>query len=141
MASCGTVFKWTRRSRVDRLAAMAKTQRQLNWDWRSAVVEAAARERDRQLLGQEHVVQAVEALLFRHDPGGINFGENLDEYHAEAQTIMLRLHEAHSVEDVRRITHEEFVRWFDADFAGPAARYQSRIAQEIWMIWSTSDGS
>jgi len=35
--------------------------------------------------------------------------ENLDEYRAEAQTITLRRREARSVEDVRRIAHEEFV--------------------------------
>ena len=39
------------------------------------------------LAGREKEVGTVEALLFRHDPIGINFGENTDEYRPEAETI------------------------------------------------------
>lgn len=80
-------------------------------------------------------VQVVEALLFRHDPIGINGGDP-DEYRPEAETITRRRPEARSVDDVRRIVHGEFVRWFGLDTAGPPARYQG-IAQEIWTLWST----
>ena len=73
----------------------------------------------------------VEALLYRHDPIGIAFGDNPDEYSPEAGSIVPRLLDVTTVEDVRRIVHEEFVRWFDADTAGPASRYQA-VAQEIW---------
>jgi hypothetical protein len=45
----------------------------------------------------------------------------------------MRLPEATSAEDVRRIAHEEFVRWFDAQLAGPPERY-SAIAEEIWTL-------
>ena len=44
---------------------------------------------------------------------------------------MPRLRGVETVEDVRRIVHEEFVHWFDDDTAGPAGRYQT-IAEELW---------
>ncbi|MGY1692328.1 hypothetical protein [Geodermatophilus sp. SYSU D01105] len=76
----------------------------------------------------------VEALLYRHDPIGIAVAENPDEYRPEAGSIVARLHGARSVEDVQRLVHEEFVRWFDADTAGPASRYAA-IAQDVWSTW------
>lgn len=132
------MFRWKRRAQHDRLDAAAEAEGRLLWERRSAAIQAASRERERQLAGQEDAVQTIEALLFRHDPIGINFEDNLDEYRAEAQTITLRRSEARSVEDVRRIAHEEFVRWFTVDIAGPDERYQN-IAEEIWAVWSTTD--
>lgn len=79
---------------------------------------------------------SIEDLLFRHDPVGINFDHNTDEYRSEAETITLRLPEAATEHDLRRIIHEEFVRWFDAGTAGPAERYDS-IAREIWQLRRT----
>ncbi len=116
------MFKWKRRATGTRLAAGTETERKLDWERHSALIQSAARERDRLLRGQESAVQTLEALLFRDDPIGINFESNRDEYHAEAQTIALRRIEAGSVADVRRIAHEEFVRWFGADIAGPPER-------------------
>jgi len=47
-------------------------------------------------------------------------------------TVIPRLKDANSAEDVKRIVHEEFLRWFDGEeTAGPASAY-SRIAQDIW---------
>jgi hypothetical protein len=60
----------------------------------------------------------VAAALFAADPIGINFGHNTDEYEPETGTILPRLGECRSASDVRRITHEEFVRWFSAETAG-----------------------
>ena len=55
-----------------------------------------------------------------------------DEYEPEVSTIIPRLKDANSAEDVRRIVHEEFLHWFDGeDTAGPESAY-SRIAQDIW---------
>lgn len=96
-------------------------------------IAAAKEERLRLLAGQEALVASIEALLFEHDPVGISFETNSDEYRSEAETITLRLHEAASAADVRRIVHEEFVRWFDDDIAGPASRYDS-IAARIWEL-------
>lgn len=84
---------------------------------------------------EEATVQWLEALLFRHDPIGINFEHNTDEYRAEAETIALRLDKCTSADDVQRMVHDEFMRWFGDDVAGPPERYAA-IASEIWGGWS-----
>jgi hypothetical protein len=82
----------------------------------------------------------LEALLYRHDPIGIAFEDvkNYDEYEPEVRTILPRLREATSGEDVLQLVHEEFVHWFGADTAGPKERYAA-IARDIWSLW-TSEG-
>jgi hypothetical protein len=80
---------------------------------------------------------SVAALLFRHDPIGIAFdNDNLDEYEPEAGTILPRLRSCESPADALCAIHEEFVRWFGADTAGPVERY-AEIASEIWQLWQT----
>jgi hypothetical protein len=86
------------------------------------------------LAGQQRFVADLEALLFRHDPIGLDFGDNTDEYRSEAETITLRLPEADTEQDARRIVHEEFIRWFGPDTAGPADRYAA-VAHETWQRW------
>ena len=91
-------------------------------------------DRERELIdGYVQLAQALEALLYRHDPVGIAFGDNRDEYSPEAGTILPKLPTAQSVDDVRRILHAEFVRWFDEETAGPVSRYQG-IAEEVWAL-------
>jgi hypothetical protein len=78
---------------------------------------------------------SVAALIFRHDPLGIAFdNENTDEYEPETGTILPRLRGCESPAEALRVVHEEFVRWFDADTAGPEERY-AEIASEIWQLW------
>jgi hypothetical protein len=77
---------------------------------------------------------AVEALLFRTDPIGINFDDNTDEYAAETGTILPRLKKCKAPEDVMVVVHEEFVRWFGVETAGPMSKYWS-IGFEIWELW------
>ncbi len=82
------------------------------------------------------IVSQVEEILFRHDPIGIGFADNTDEYRPEAETIVPRLREAKSVVDVRRVVHEEFLRWFAGEStAGPESRY-ALIADEVWLAWT-----
>jgi hypothetical protein len=88
---------------------------------------------DARSAGYQRLVDELERLLYRHDPIGIAFGDNPDEYSPEAGTIAPRLAEAQSVEDVLRVVHEEFVRWFDDDTVGTPSRYQT-IAEEIWAL-------
>jgi hypothetical protein len=77
---------------------------------------------------------SVAALLFRHDPIGINFDDNSDEYETEAGTILPRLTSCRSEADVLTVVYEKFVRWFGAGNAGSKERYQ-KIAAEIWHLW------
>lgn len=62
-------------------------------------------------------------ILFSEDPIGINFVENTDEYEPEVGTILPRLRDTRSADDVRQIVHEEFVKWFDASTSGPPEKY------------------
>lgn len=91
---------------------------------------------ERQRLKAEYreLFDEVAALLFRHDPVGINFDDNTDEYEPEVGTILPRLRSCHSAEDVRRVVHQEFTRWFDADIVGSEHHYD-KIAKEIWERW------
>lgn len=89
--------------------------------------------RERQELRREYekLYDEMLEILFRNDPVGINFEINTDEYEPEVGTILPRLKEAHSPEDLQGIIHEEFIHWFGADIAGPKAKY-TKISQEIW---------
>jgi hypothetical protein len=77
---------------------------------------------------------SVSALLYRHDPIGINFEDNPDEYDLEAETILPRLRSCRSADDVHKVVHEEFVRWFEPATAGSPEHYK-QIALEIWQLW------
>jgi hypothetical protein len=94
--------------------------------------------RERRKLREEYrdLFNATTALLFRHDPVGINFETNADEYEAEAGTILPRLRACRSEDDVLTAVYEEFLRWFD-DSAGPRDRYE-QIAVELWALWQTA---
>jgi hypothetical protein len=73
----------------------------------------------------------VLEILFRNDPIGINFEINTDEYEPEVGKILQQINESSSPQDLQKIIHQEFVRWFGADIAGSRAKY-ARIAQEVW---------
>ena len=75
----------------------------------------------------------IAALLFQHDPIGINYDHNTDEYEIETETILPRLSSCRSADDVLQVVHEEFVRWFDPVIAGPRERY-AELSREIWRI-------
>jgi hypothetical protein len=55
-----------------------------------------------------------------------------DEYEAEASTIIPRLKDANSSDDVRRTVHQEFLRWFESEGTVGAESAYDGIAQEIW---------
>lgn len=97
---------------------------------------------ERRNLKKEYgeLFESVGNLQFSADPIGINFENNTDEYHPEVGTILPRLRTCRCAQDVLRVTHEEFIRWFGAETAGPAETYR-QIASEIWRLWSTRNGS
>jgi hypothetical protein len=90
-------------------------------------------ERERLKAQYGELFEAAAALLFRHDPIGINATDNTDEYEPEVGTILPRLRMCRDEADVRRVVHEEFVCWFDARTAGPPEHYE-RIAAELWQL-------
>jgi hypothetical protein len=77
----------------------------------------------------------VTEICFRHDPIGINYEDNHDEYEPEARTILPRLKTCQGVGDALRVVHEEFQKWFGPDIAGPNNKYRS-LAEEIWNVWN-----
>ncbi|WP_334121640.1 hypothetical protein [Glutamicibacter sp.] len=85
-------------------------------------------------MSNDDLTSRVEKLLFAADPIGINFDTNTDEYSPEAKSIVRRLPEVGSMDDLQRIIHQEFVHWFDADIAGSVEQYRS-IAESIWNLW------
>lgn len=89
-------------------------------------------------LQYQNLHRGLTALLYRHDPIGLAAaGAPKDEYESEVSTIIPRLKDATSAEDVRRIVHQEFLHWFDGEgTAGPESAY-SGIAQEIWETFMT----
>ena len=93
-------------------------------------------ESDNKRLKAEYgdLFDSVADISFRHDPVGINFEDNTDEYYPEARTILPRLRDCHSAEDVTNVVHEEFVRWFESESAGPKENYRSP-SEEIWNRW------
>jgi len=92
--------------------------------------------RERAALRQRYgdLFDVVARILFDADPIDINYETNTDEYEPEVGTILPRLIEASTVEDVSRIVHEEFVHWFGADEADAVKNYQS-VATRIWGAW------
>lgn len=111
-----------------------RERRDREWHEVTSPALAAARDaRRRALRGQEDVVAQVEALLFRHDPIGINVETNTTEYRSEAESIVLRLADVTSETELLQVVHQEFVRWFDPDLAGPRSRYAA-AASEIWAL-------
>jgi hypothetical protein len=94
---------------------------------------------ERKLLKQKYgaLYDMVAALLFEADPTGINFSDNTDEYEPEAGTILPRLVDAKTVDDVQAIVHEEFCRWFDVEDAGPREKY-SEVSVKIWKAWQAA---
>jgi hypothetical protein len=80
------------------------------------------------------VYDKISEVLFRSDPIGINFGHNTDEYEPETSTILPQLSKCHSPEDVQRLSHQEFVKWFGEDIAGPPEKY-AQLAHQIWDLW------
>ena len=81
------------------------------------------------------IYQPVSEILFRYDPIGINFETNDDEYEPEVDTILPRLKNCDSAEDVLAVVHEEFQKWFGEEEAGEKEIYRE-IAVEIWKLWN-----
>jgi hypothetical protein len=91
----------------------------------------------REALKQQYrdLFEAVSSALREADPISlIAMGCPSDEYEPEVGTILPRLREAQNANDVQRILHEEFVKWFGEDNAGPLEIYHS-ASIAVWHAW------
>lgn len=80
----------------------------------------------------QSLVVAVERAIDDADPIGLlEGGTPADEYGPEIGTIVPRVVNAQSVEEVTTVLHEEFLRWFGDDTAGPPHAYEAP-AGKIW---------
>lgn len=76
----------------------------------------------------------IVQLLWEADPMGLDSedpDQPTDEYAPEARTILPRLSECQGPNDVQRVVHEEFVRWFTSGRVGSVTHYQE-IGRKIW---------
>ena len=99
--------------------------------------DAAARDEVRKRYPR--LFAAISEATFRHDPIGINFAVNPEEYDPETGTILPRLADCRSADEATTVVYEEFCRWFSPDIAGDRARYTA-VASEIWGLWTLSEG-
>ena len=92
---------------------------------------------ERERLKREYgtLFDMIAEILFRHDPIGINFEENTDEYEPEVGTILPRLQHCESVEDVAKVVRQEFLHWFDFESVGAEEKYRE-VAEDIWRVWN-----
>ena len=84
--------------------------------------------------------EALVGILFQHDPVRICDDSNATqetEYAPEVDTILPRLKEVSSIQELRQVVYEEFIRWFDRS-AGPIERYDQAV-QDIWNYIATPE--
>lgn len=73
-------------------------------------------ERKRLKHEYEGLFTELSAYLFEADPMGLNYEINPDEYEPEVGTILPRVLELDTVDEIADVMREEFNRWF----GGPA---------------------
>jgi hypothetical protein len=75
---------------------------------------------------------AIERAINEADPIGLlQGGAPADEYGSEIGTILPRIANAKQPDDVTDVLHEEFLRWFGNETAGPRHTYKA-AARRIW---------
>jgi len=79
----------------------------------------------------------VAEILFKHDPMGIDYEVNSNEYEPEAGTIIPRLVTCSNFIEARKVIYEEFIRWFYDD-VGSESEY-TEVAKEIWDTWISNN--
>ena len=82
-------------------------------------------------------LEQIINILLKHDPIGIDYGLDQDEYKLEAETILDKLHGNLSKEEIQEIVFEQFVRWFSIETAGKKDRYR-KIAEDIYELSKSS---
>ena len=91
-------------------------------------------ERKRLQPDYERLFSELSAIIYRVDPVGLNVEENPDEYDPEARTLLPRLGECRSVEDVDRVVRDELARWFTPEIVARSPTCD-QLVEEIWSWW------
>jgi hypothetical protein len=92
-------------------------------------------------LQYQSLHRGLTALLYRHDPIGLAAaGCPKDEYEPEVSTIIPRLKDATTAEDVRRIVHEEFLHWFDGEGTAGPDRIRQHCTRNLGHLHGTLGG-
>jgi len=76
----------------------------------------------------------ISAILLKYDPMQIGAVAETDEYDLEAATILSRIKEVHTKEELSDIVYEEFQSWYGREEVGDKETYV-QMADEIWEVW------
>ena len=79
-------------------------------------------------------------ILFQHDALGINMGENINEYHPEAEDITVQLDRCEGVGDVMLVIDEVLSSWFFKDWGDiktSSTKHEqlTQMGTQIWSAW------
>lgn len=92
----------------------------------------------RRALKQQHaqLFADLTRILAEDDPMGLmdDDGLNADEYEAEVGTILPRLTDCDSSEQVQEVIAEEFSRWFNG--GGKFPEHFRPTAERVWEVWN-----
>ncbi len=103
-------------------------------------IQRAREERARHRVYRAELFEKIRRALYIADPIGLAAnGAPADEYDPEAGTILSRLPDATSTEDVHRIVREELIRWFGSWWlTWNPDKAEARVeqgARTIWAAW------
>lgn len=76
----------------------------------------------------------ITEIFVRYDPIGIGFKTPSAEYTPKVQSIIGKLEQAASVDDLQAIIHAELTLWFSPSLTGTRGKYRE-MAREIWVLW------
>lgn len=83
-------------------------------------------------MTSHQVYTLVKQAIDQADPMRLlEIGAPEDEYESEIREIAGQVGTCTTVAEVQMLLHEVFVRWFDAQLAGPKEQYRAP-AQTIW---------
>ena len=92
---------------------------------------------------EEHLTKlmqdVISAILFKHDPCKINFGENYGEYLTEAKCILKRMTHCENVNELKIIIDNVFTHSFGnnwGDFISPIQKlvHLGLMARQLWTM-------
>lgn len=119
---------------MNSMGDQARGDSSVDWEAKQAEIQSARARRAAATANSQELVAEVARVLYNADPIGINFETSIDEYAAEAETIVINLPRVAGVAQTQALVHETFVTWFGPSSAGSSDRYAG-VAVEIWIAW------